>query len=66
MGELLKFLKELGPSALVGFVLGLVAIWWVAPLTPGGDLLVLLVTIVVVVIVGWVLGALWKLSTKKL
>jgi hypothetical protein len=65
MGELLKILKELGPSALVGFVLGLGAIWWVEPLTPGGDLLVMLVTIVVVVIVGSIFRALWKLATKS-
>ena len=65
MAELLKLLKESGPSALVGFVLGLVAIWWVEPLTPGGDLLVMLATIIITVIVGGIFRWLWKLATGK-
>lgn len=65
MAELLKLLKESGPSALVGFVLGFVAIWWVEPLTPGGDLLVMLATIIITVIVGGIFRWLWKLAMGK-
>jgi hypothetical protein len=45
-------LAKLGVSGGVGFLLGLAAVWWVAPTTEGGIVLVIVIFVIASAVIG--------------
>ena len=60
--ELFDLAKSLRVSGLIGFLIGMGAVIWVYPKTPGGMFLIVLVCVALATIIGWVVRRIlsWK------
>lgn len=54
--ELTKLVKDFGLPGIIGILIGLGLVWWVAPTTPGGTALLIALPVLVCVAVAKVLG----------
>jgi hypothetical protein len=61
---MIDVLKKLGPGGGVGFLIGLAAVWWIAPTTGPGTALLILICIVACGLVGGLLAWLFGLFGK--
>ena len=53
-------LQKLSTGGLIGFLLGLVAVWYVNPTTPGGTGLLLVICVVLGMLVSTLLSAIHR------
>ena len=52
MKSLLEVLAKVGFSGGIGFLIGLVAVWWIAPTTEGGVVLLIVIFVVSSTVIG--------------
>jgi hypothetical protein len=52
----LETLAKLGLSGGMGFLLGLVAVWWVEPTTEGGIILLIVIFVIASTVIGGIVS----------
>jgi hypothetical protein len=56
----IESLSKLGLSGGLGFLIGLGAVWWIEPTTPGGTAFLILVCVVTMMVLGAIVSKLFK------